>query len=131
MTDRFRHRRIPHPQPSSKGWILDCSCGWRAAVSPYRRPPAKPATREECEAELNRQFIDHVPAAERRSYVLVDQRPGHEANWLMPEGIEVKFHGWRDHAGTFYATISLPGEAPFEMIVGEIRIADGRVFRTE
>lgn len=123
-----RHRRIPYPSPIKGKWRLDCSCGWRAEV------PVEVGRDE----PLQRLFLAHIPAVEHRTYVLVDQREYERdaddnivvyGNFVMPEGVPCRFERHWEEDGLHFVDVLDPplGKMP----LGEIRLRDGRVFRTE
>lgn len=137
------HLRKPHPFPVSDHWRLGCSCGWQGKVERCQGP--RQLGRDEAEAKLNKQFIDHIPADRRQLYVLVDQRPSHlsaedpegnpielpTGNFIMPEGVPCSVLSWRDEGGTYFVEVRGFGlrDRKIELPVGEIRTAEGRVFR--
>lgn len=84
-------------------------------------------TGAEAEAALEEAFRVHLPQDQRRLYILVDQRPGHVGNWIMPEGEPVQLSQWIEDNGTYRGLIGGDNWLP----IGEIRTTEGRVFRME
>lgn len=103
-------------------WPIRCDCGWAALIV------VKDRSRAEIEEAVEAKYREHLPPDERELYVLVDQRPGHEGNWLMPVGSPAIIRAWFESEGEYRAhLIGTPRIFP----IGEIRIADGRVFKIE
>lgn len=134
-----RHIRRPHPFPVLDKWRIDCDCGWRGEIPRYAGSRDLP--RDEAERELNKLFVAHVPAGQRQLYVLVDQRrSGLEdendlelptGNMIMPEGKPCTLLGWIERAGVYRGRVKGfdHNDPELELPIGEIRTADGRVFR--
>ena len=140
MIDRLRHIRRGSQMARGGWWAIRCDCGWSDRVSAMAGPRVKPG--HEVEAQLEAAFVDHLPPAERALYLLVDQRlvptgEGDEVlptgNFIMPEGRAVMLTSWRrdedDVAWGSY--FELENGAVGELPVGEVRFADGRVFRLD
>lgn len=79
----IEHIRRPDPMPHNGQWIMGCDCGWVGHAA--QMDGLRPRGREEIEPELEQAFVDHVPAADRRSYLLVDSRK--PKSWLPFEDI--------------------------------------------
>ena len=103
-------------------------------------PRVKPG--REVEAQLEAEFVAHIDPAERSRYLLVDQRPvptgaGDEVlptgNFIMPEGRAVMLTSWRkdDDEVAWGSYLELENGQTGELPVGEVRCADGRVFRLD
>lgn len=134
--DLLEHRRILYPTPTGTRWQIGCRCGWRAHVELTGRPVA---SYRDVHPDLDRQFIEHVPADRRRLYVEIDARPVPDprdpegeatmpaGSWIMPESIPCRYSGHYEDDGVRYVRIVEPIEAT--MPVGEIWTADGRNFR--
>jgi hypothetical protein len=141
------HIRRPAPMPIGSVWRIDCDCGWRGEVLRWKSRGVD-KTREEAEAELNHKFVAHLPPAQRQTYVLVDQtlapdpRDGiadprkaknflPRGNWIMPEGKGCNILEWGEKGGVYSAKVRgyLPGDPVLELPVGEVRTADGKVYR--
>lgn len=133
------HIRKPHPFPVMSKWRIECSCGWRGEIS--RIHAMRDLSRTEAEERLNRLFIDHVPPAERQTYVLVDQRPSRiegangvelpTGNMIMPEGLPCTLLQWWEDGDEYHGRVQgfRFGDPVLVLPIGEIRTADGRVFR--
>lgn len=133
MSNLCTHRRVEYPSPIGENWKIGCSCGWNASLPTITYDLAK---------ELDKLFVEHVPEAERRTYVRVDSRlipdprdPDGESmtpagNWLMPEGIPCVFSRfWGDAQEGFFVSLIEPVKGIFP--VGEVFTHDGRIFRQD
>lgn len=118
------HRRVPYPSPILFRWRLDCACGARFEI-----PCEEVATLADRDRRLNQLFLAHLKPEELGAYVLVDQRPGHEGCWIMPEGAPAALETWDQRDGLYYA--KLRDSAGLNLVIGEIRTAEGRVLRAE
>lgn len=158
MTSPTAHRRVPYPSPVRAGqrWRMGCSCGWKTEI-PVTGLNGKRLTVPERDAKLNRLFVAHIPVKQRRTYVLCDQRPnpqpdvskmadwdpdsGEEmpmadfgtGNFIMPEGVPCRIVSHYEADGLWRAKVrEFRFDAPeIDMLVGEVRTRDGRVFRCE
>lgn len=126
-----------------QGWRIRCDCGWEAHISPHRgnTPLGGPEVAE----ALEKAFVGHLPASERRTYLLVDQRDGHQGNWLMPEGQPCQLVSHFEADGIRFARFMACDAFENEdgewllrptgdtgiLPVGEVRTFDGRVFRAD
>lgn len=125
---------------SMGNWLLGCTCGWMGKAAP--RPGF------DHEGDLNRQFVEHVPEAERRTYLLVDMRPSNVdarpaqgefddpeklpiGTFVMPAGEPVAFLSWHDDDGVYIGRFKPANGPEQELPVGEYRSPEGRVFRLE
>lgn len=134
---------------------IRCDCGWSGTEA---RPGLAPA---QIEVSLQLQFRAHLPAHEARTYLLCDARrpadyrsleqvladlegtdpeqarrefeeqPGIVGNFVMPLGEPVLLLSTRERDGVFWGTYQLGDEEPAELPVGEVRTAEGKVFRLD
>lgn len=137
------HIRRPHPFPVQEHWRIDCDCGWSGKLCRFEGP--RELGRAEAEKRLNQLFIDHVPADRRQLYILVDQRPSREieedaegnlfepatGNFIMPEGKPCTLLGWWEENGLYRGKVrGFDLKDPvLELPIGEIRTAEGKVYR--
>lgn len=128
----FRHMRKVYPSPVAGKWRLECKCGWRGEIDAVKADGSavEPKVRD---PELQRMFIEHLPPGARRLYVLVDRRPGHNGNWIMPEGVAVDLRSWTQDGKFYRGEVAEFGcdKQPINLPIGEIRTEEGRVFRAE
>lgn len=122
----MKHRRKVYPMPSGQVWKMGCNCGWEGSID---LAGLRDATAGDVQELLNDQFVGHLPKDGRQSYVLIDQRPGQEGNWLMPEGVPCYFEHWHQDGELFYADLLQPVAGRFP--VGEIRCETGETLRLE
>ena len=132
------HRRVIYPTPRAGLWRIGCSCGWKHELGQI-------VSRSAAERILDRAFVEHIPADRRRVYLLVDQRnsdPTDDSdssdrlamgNFIMPEGKPCNMLRWWQKGGLYYGRAQGfgLGDPVLELPIGEIRLEDGRVFRTE
>lgn len=121
-----RHRRIVYPAPVGAQWKMACTCGWSTVVA---LGIFSKVTGKTVQDHLNRQFVAHLKPDERQAYVLVDQRPGCEGQWIMPEGIACTFDHWFEDGGIFFVDVDAPLRRRFP--VGEVRTVNGQTLRAE
>lgn len=138
----LEHYRRPQQQIDDGRWWIECDCGWKGSTPCDTAGRVKVAA--EIEPELEAQFTAHLPAAKRRSYLLIDQRSGEcedehgklitlpRGNFLMPGGEPVTLVKWRTEDGVRLGLWLIPetGETG-ELPVGEVRTADNRVFKLD
>jgi hypothetical protein len=123
-------------------WKIRCDCGWEHDISPHRGNTVLQG--HEIADLLETAFVGHLSASERHLYILVDQRPDHVGNWIMPEGSPCLLISHFESDGIRIArfmpaevecgedgSVAKPkrGAEPGLLPVGEIRTADGKVFR--
>jgi len=116
-----QHRRIVHPTPVGSQWKMECTCGHTFV---YKHKALTPMRAKKVQDTLNQMFIEHVPEDERCQYVLIDQRAGHEGNWLMPEGTPCQLGEWQGSRGMGFV-IDVISPKLGTMPVGEIRTVEG------
>lgn len=140
-----RHYRRPAQMAQQGVWHIRCDCGWAGQISAFAG--ARVLKAQEVEDQLEKLFVDHLPADKRRLYIMVDQRQDSIAevereagkvelvccangNWLMPEGVQCVLTSHFEADGIRYGNYLVPdtGETG-RLPIGEIRTADGRVFR--
>jgi hypothetical protein len=138
-----RHiRRVEQMARSDGTWGHRCDCGWTGAIETVD-PAGRKLTKREIEDALERLFVTHLPFAERRAYLLLDTRPVpnprdpnggmmNAGNFLMPEGVPVNLLCYEDRGGIYFGHYTVPEEpGEHELIIGEVRNPDGRVFRLD
>ena len=133
--DLIAHKRIVYPAVSRGRARIGCNCGWLGELAPDDGRADRHGDRAKALDDL---FIAHLPSDAMRTYVLVDQRlvpdpsdPEGErllpaGNFLMPEGRPCVYDRHFESDGIRYVRVIDP--AIGDMPVGEIRLADGRVF---
>lgn len=126
ISDLTKHIRRPDLGPVSGKWHTACDCGWSASV-PLLSTDGKTMNKPLIEAQLEKVFVEHLPADQRRLYLLIDQRPGHEAVWVMPLGEPAILESHGEEKGVRFGFINTGEEFP----IGEIRTAEGQIFRIE
>ena len=137
----LKHYRRPRQHLEGGNWHVDCDCGWSGSTRCDVAGRVK--TGAEASADLEAVFVKHLPATDRRSYLLIDQRqvevPNEDevlmlprGNFLMPIGEPCTLLKWREEAGVRLGMwlIETTGETG-ELPVGEIRTADNRVFKLD
>jgi hypothetical protein len=127
---------------------MACDCGWRGEIAELGGQHED----EDVSFRINQLFLEHIPAAEHEAYLLVDQRqsdqpkPGTEVinqdgeiedaemlprgNWIMPTGIPCTILRWYENGDEYRAVVRKfeTGASEIDILVGEVRTADGRVF---
>lgn len=136
MPDLLKHYRRIDARPRGGQWKVKCDCGWIGAISlaAAASPDGKVKGRD-IERLLDIAFKGHLPAHERRLYLLADQRvmgedddgnPIFAGNFVMPEGTPLLGgFRWYESEGMNYAMLPNGEHLP----IGEIRTAEGRVFK--
>lgn len=136
-----RHIRRWNPSPVRGRWQLKCDCGWCGEISAFDGPRQIP--RGEADKQLEQMFLGHIPEARRQTYVLVDQRAmaagdpvegepdSPVGNFIMPEGKPCRLVAWWESDGVYQGRVKgFDFEDPeLELPIGEIRTANGQVFR--
>lgn len=139
----LKHQRRPQQQIARGEWSVKCDCGWEGRTGCMEGARVK--ANAQVQQELETLYRAHLPAAEQRSYVLIDNRkqlianPGDDGDQLievvkgsfvMPIGDPVKLISHSQQGGVHFVVYLDPetGETG-ELPVGEIRTAHGRVFK--
>lgn len=129
--------------PVRARWIMACDCGWSCRVRQF--DGTRPRSRQEIEEELQAEFVNHIPPAERQTYLLLDTRPQPSAdsiidedgqiaivgNFVMPEGLPVELISTRRRSGVHFGRFRIGSGDEQELPIGEVRTPDGRVFRLD
>ena len=123
----MQHRRVVYPAPSGQNWHMGCSCGWKTSID--LATPGLPVKGEDIQALLDDRFVSHLAPSESGQYLKVDRRPGHEGQWIMPEGRWCMFSDWYIEDDTYFAKVVVPVQET--MVIGEIITEQGQVFRME
>lgn len=142
----LRHVRRPDQMVRQGLWHIRCDCGW-VGTAPMSRE-SHVLTGPEVEAALEAAFVAHLPADERETYLLVDQRPepatvqNLNGEWeeqmlprgtfIMPLGLPCLLTSWSEERGVRFGNYLVPdtGETG-RLPIGEVRTADARVFKLD
>lgn len=136
-----RHLRRQGQRAVHGMWQIRCDCGWAGQVSAFEAH--RVLSGPEIEQRLEKAFVDHLPADQRRLYIMVDQREESigelpdgtlvscaNGNWLMPEGVQCLLSSWFEADGIRYGSWLIPSTGENgQLPIAEIRTKDGRVFR--
>lgn len=128
------HIRRPDGAANSRGLFgIACDCGWSGAIGTVDGAGAA-LDNSQIEAALDAKFVDHIPAAERRTYILVDARSAGEGlingNFVMPEGVPVQLLSSHKFDGVHFGDWRDPDTGETGTLpIGEVRTPESQVFR--